>query len=393
MKKVFVILLCSILSINGYCQSDFEVAQSFMNNKGVKLSTKAETRSTADYSLFSSEDGVGYAVVQDGRVVAYSTKESSDKFTLMCSRTRSFELTPKYPIAPMVNCVYYSQGLSPFNDMTPILENAKGEMVHCPVGCGPIAVARIMFYYKNPKCEAIPSQYIGNGYPTLEALPETTFNWDLIRQDYHNGYTSEEGYEVAKLMKYVGYVFKAKYKPNSTGSWLELDRFQLLGFSDTYSTLNDYWNSKMGTWEWFNAFDEWKLSDKQLEDFLDGALEKGRPVLLAGYDWSTTSGHWYVIDGRDDTGMYHVQGSGYYIISQEMYMNMEVNHSLLGLLNKVWLVVPVMPKGYTSIEDTKIDKASDNGIVYNLQGQKVGHSIEGLPKGIYIKGGKKFLVR
>jgi hypothetical protein len=31
--------------------------------------------------------------------------------------------------------------------------------------------------------------------------------------------------------------------------------------------------------------------------------------------------------------------------------------------------------------------------VYNLQGQKVGDSLEGLPKGIYIKDGKKHVVR
>lgn len=397
-KKTITLLMVSVLSLHTMAQNvsnseAFDIAQSFMAKKGITLVKKNTTRLDESYVVFDGEDCIGYTVVMNGRVVAYSTKESSDEFTLMCSKTRSFELTPKYPIAPMVDCMNYSQGFSPFNDMTPILENTKGEMVHCPVGCGPIAVAKIMFYYKNPKCEAIPSQYIGNGYPTLEALPETTFNWDLIRQNYKNGYTSDEGYEVAKLMKYVGYVFQTRYLPYSAASWLKLDRFKLLGFSDdTYSTLNDHWNSLMGTWEWFNAFDEWKLSDKQLENVLDDALEKGRPVLMAGYDRDAVGGHWYVIDGRDDTGMYHVQGSGYYIISQEMYMNRETNRNLLGLLNKVWLVVPVMPKGYTSIEATKIDKTSDK-VVYNLQGQKVGDSIEGLSKGLYIKNGKKQVVK
>lgn len=394
MKKVFVILLCSILSINGYCQSDFEVAQSFMNEKGVKLSTKAETRSTADYSLFSSEDGIGYAVVMNGRVVAYSTKESSDKFELMCSKTRTFELTPKYPIEPMIDCEYYGQSMSPFWDMTPMAEDNNGEMIHCPVGCGPIAVVKIMYYYKNPRSEAIPACNLGSSYPYLEELPPTTFNWKLIRSSYLGGkYTKEQGEEVAKLAKYVGYAFQTMYSWNSSGSWLKREKFKLLGFSDeTYTSLDDRWDSLMGTWTWFNAFDEWKVSDEKLESEIDKALENGRPLLMAGYNREGAGGHWYVIDGRDNSGMYHIQGSGYYILSQEMYMSEAYNNHLLGLLNKVWLVVPVMPKGWTNINAVKEDKANDD-IVYSLSGRKVGNSLEGLPMGVYIKGGKKFIVK
>ena len=47
---------------------------------------------------------------------------------------------------------------------------------------------------------------------------------------------------------------------------------------------------------------------------------------------------------------------------------------------------------FTGINDAKGDKLND-GVVYNLQGQKVGNSLEGLPKGIYIKDGKKQMVK
>lgn len=396
MKKVLVTLLGIMLSAVGYCQSDFEVAQTFMNEKGVKLSTKAETRSPGTYSLFSGEDGIGYAAVMNGMVVAYSTKESSDKFELMCSeaRTKTFELTPKYPIKPMIDCQFYSQSVSPFNDMTPMVKNPNTDkMVHCPVGCGPLAVAKIMYYYRNYGCKAIPEQDLGSKYPSLEALPATTFDWDLIRVSYEDGYSEKEGYEMAKLMKYVGYAFETMYKYNASGSWLRIERFELLGFSDeTYTTLDDYWNSIIGTSKWFNSFDEWKISDKELEATLDGALEMGRPVLLAGYDRDGKKGHWYVIDGRDDTGMYHSQGNGYFILSQEMYMGNIYRDELLSLLNKVWLVVPVMPKGWVGINDAKVDKPSDD-TVYSLTGRKVGNSLDGLPKGVYIQNGRKRIVR
>lgn len=399
MKKSITLLTIVLFALHTTAQNvseseAFEIASKFMAKKGITLKEKPNTRSNTDYTLFSGEDGVGYAAVMNGRVVAYSTEESSDMFTLMCSKTRTYELTPKSPIYPMIGCEYYGQSMSPFWDMTPMAKDSNGEMVHCPVGCGPIAVVKIMFYYKNPGCEAIPAYNPGGGSPYLEALPPTTFNWKLIRSSYLGGrYTKEQGEEVAKLAKYVGYAFETDYRWNSSASWLKREKFKLLGFSDeTYTTLSDYWNSLMGTWTWFDAFDEWKLSDEKLEAEIDKALEMGRPVLMAGYNREATGGHWYVIDGRDDTGMYHIQGSGFYIVSQEMYMNEIYDNRLLSLLNKVWLVVPVMPKGWVGINDIKAEEVLD-GTVYDLQGQKVGDSLEGLPKGIYIKDGKKQVVK
>lgn len=31
--------------------------------------------------------------------------------------------------------------------------------------------------------------------------------------------------------------------------------------------------------------------------------------------------------------------------------------------------------------------------VYNMQGQRVGNSLEGLPRGVYVQNGKKYVVR
>lgn len=67
---------------------------------------------------------------------------------------------------------------------------------------------------------------------------------------------------------------------------------------------------------------------------------------------------------------------------------------LLMTVSYIWLVVPIMPKGWSSSIGDKIENFKNyNGIVYNLQGQRVGDSLEGLPKGIYIKDGKKQVVK
>ena len=46
----------------------------------------------------------------------------------------------------------------------------------------------------------------------------------------------------------------------------------------------------------------------------------------------------------------------------------------------------------TAINPIKVKKSFD-GAVYNLQGRKVGNTFEGLPKGVYIKDGKKQVVK
>ena len=45
----------------------------------------------------------------------------------------------------------------------------------------------------------------------------------------------------------------------------------------------------------------------------------------------------------------------------------------------------------TGIEDLVIDGVKANGRVYNLNGQYVGNSLNGLQPGLYIQNGKKFV--
>ena len=47
----------------------------------------------------------------------------------------------------------------------------------------------------------------------------------------------------------------------------------------------------------------------------------------------------------------------------------------------------------TGITDIVDDAANASGKVYNLQGVLVGNTTEGLPKGVYIKNGRKIIVK
>lgn len=368
-RKIVVTLLGIMLSAVAYCQSDFEIAQSFMSRKGITLNPKASTRGGDASSIFTGIDGKGFVIVKDGAVVGYSTTNTATE-CLVRANTRSYTLTPKTPIDPIV-VAEWGQSY-PFNWQTPIVENGR----NAPAGCGPVALGEIMYYYKNPGCEALPDYSVWEGYVSIEALPATTFNWDLILPKYKDvEYTEEQGQEVAKLMKYIGCATKCMYAFGYGGSYLNENDLPALGFStESYSVTT-------------------LMSDKELEALFDKELEKGRPLLLAGYNIPETSGHWYVVDGRDDTGRYHLNfsgggsGNGYYIISQDEYKENPNNRG--PMLGRIWVTVPIMPEGWTVTGINPMKCSTKTSGIYNLQGQLVDTP----SRGIYIKNGRKYIVR
>ena len=384
--KIYILFLLVANSLTAYCKSDFEIAREFMLKKGVMISEKAATRNYDDsYSAFRAIGDNGYVVVENGIVIAYSLEEPLENFSVRPSN-RQYSLTPKTPISPMIEAKF-NQNNEPYRDSLPLINPYYGTYILSPVGCGALAVAKIMYYYKNEGCEAIDEQDFGEQYPKLEALPETKFDWDNILPKYvEDEYTIEQRIEVAKLMKYVGYAVETEYSAFSSGSWVQPKSLLKLGFSDeTYSSVKSEF--KVGSHEWWEEYINYTMSDYELENFLDKELEQGRPVMLAGYNKSVTVGHWVVIDGRDDTGRYHIDDIGYLILSQEMFMSEEIlSGDILWCLNLIWCVVPIMPPtSPTDISPVKA-KSINNGI-YNLMGQ----NIKTPHKGIYIKNGKKYI--
>lgn len=180
------------------------------------------------------------------------------------------------------------------------------------VGCGPLAMAQIMYYWKYPEGSAAMSGY--SAYPgvgSIPALEATTFNYDMILDSYHiynpetggvslGEYTDEQAYEVAKLCRYCGQACKARYGNSGTtgtGSYTydQRDAFFFFGYNSGAQLIGkdpSYYCANFGT---KYSYDEWKA-------LICTELEASRPIPYHDlYD-----GHAWVLDGVDADGKFHM---------------------------------------------------------------------------------------
>ena len=133
----------------------------------------------------------------------------------------------------------------PMNRLCP--PNGSGKITS--VGCGPLAMAQIMYYWKYPNEVAAVPGYSISWSQYMSELPATTFDYSLMLDNYytHNpetgnptgyvAFTEEQANEVAKLCRYCGQACKARYgnaNETSTGSYTydQRDAFKTFGYND-----------------------------------------------------------------------------------------------------------------------------------------------------------------
>lgn len=362
-----------------YAQSDFDIAQEFMSKKGVKLvpNERSTTRGTdAPYSVFNGSNDKGFCIVVNGSVVGYDTENTINEDNMSCclnlllnsylntiklSKTRGGEeyipdwWTPRNvtPIKPLLT--------TQWNQSSPYLDIVKRYGV-----CVAIAYCQLLHYFK------VPQTFIDWTDRNGEIYPITTFNHNLMLDKYEEGkYTEEEAYEVANFINYYCHI-------------------DAVGLESCYGmNKNMFWTDDGK--RYFEA---------------DKCLEQGIPIWTGGS--FNNGGHAFIIDGRDSEGKYHVnfgwggKCDGYYVIPDcpehtGLYEGIENAYGYLDN-DVLWNFYTITPRLFSWDYTSDIAKPNDsvpsiNGNVYNLQGVKVGDSLEGLPKGVYIQGRKKYVIK
>lgn len=184
----------------------------------------------------------------------------------------------------------------PFNKFCPDLDAA---------GCGPVAIAEILSYYKSPPKGRGSVSYENPKNPgqlITADLDNMPFDWDNILNQYNaNEYTGLQADAVANLIYACGAAMRVAYGP-STSTQNKNQLVYCLQHNLCMSPDSRYLNR-----QYYSTSDWIEILNKQ--------LRLGYPVFYRGskiYDGSE-SGHMFVIDGMNEKGLYHANwGHGGY---------------------------------------------------------------------------------
>jgi len=360
MKKIILFLMVLFTTVC-YAQSDFDIAQEFMNKKGIKLvpNERSLTRGTdAPYSIFNGSEGKGFCIVVNGNVVGYDTnnivneddmpcclEELLDEYsrTNLSAKTRGLSEGETKAIEPIIKTQWNQ--CSPYNDSIAQKTNI----------CFFVAEAQILHYYK---VNYYYEQHFFYSNLPVDLYP-TTFDHDLIDREGEEGWAEE----TARFFKYVLHGDNVSYFSHN--------------FEDIFGIKKDEIN--------FSANDS-------RYDIYDELLENGTPIIIS------SPNHFFIVDGRSEDGRYHVNfGWGGYCDGYYMFPDTEADKQSINAAFEYnrdayyWVEYYTPLKESAAIIPTMYAQA--NNAVYNLQGIKVGNSLNGLPKGIYIQDGKKYVVK
>ena len=285
------------------------------------------------YYVFNIDGGGWVIIAGDDRaqeVLAYGNYGSVDvnnmpdnmkgyldmfKAQIECMQAYKGEVVPlKTPksnlvVEPLVK-TNWAQG-NPFNRQCP---QYGGE--YSSVGCGGLAMAQIVNYWKYPTdMPALESYPNTANYSYVPALPAATIDYSLIVDHYTDwndagqvvllNTTQEQKDEVAKLCRYCAQSCLMNFSPDGSGSNVlkQKNGFLAIGYhSDAKLVGLEAWPSR----ETWNTTD---YTDAEWIALINEQLAAGRPIPYSSEDF--TDGHAFVVDGIDANGMYHVNWGWY----------------------------------------------------------------------------------
>lgn len=221
----------------------------------------------------------------------------------------------------------------------------------CSVGCAGLAMAQILNYWEYPKeCSGL-SGYSPSWNLSVPSLPATTFDYDLILDQYTywndegklawlDGVTDDNKQEVAKLCRYASQSCLMNFSPDGSGSNVtkQYKGFLALGYDAGARLLGiEAWPTR----ETWNTED---YTDEEWMSMMNAELEAGHPLPYSSEGFS--DGHAFVVDGVDADGLYHVswgwygRGDGWF---QHGAFNVTVQGQYMEFNESLFMVVDLFP--------------------------------------------------
>ena len=283
-----------------------------------------------------SQSGGGFAVISNDDVPAvlayspdgdFSAQDGNPGFNWWLgaienslSRNSSPRLSTTRPdpsrfpasVAPLITTVWGQR--EPFKFMCPfdhyvadasLYGTYTPDMEHYVVGCGPVAMAQYMNYYKFPKhgvgSESIVVKYNQGNVTLTVDFAATTYDWDNMIDDYQGDYTDEQGEAVARLCYHCGVASQATYNSLEAGT---TDAKIVNAFINHFN-----YNSSA------HYVSRSNYDEPTWMEMVYNELSAGHPILYSAKDLNLElgiiAGHNFIIDGYDENGLVHVNWGWY----------------------------------------------------------------------------------
>ena len=205
---------------------------------------------------------------------------------------------------PLLTAIWDQE--APFNNQCHF--TYSGTSYSCYTGCPATSASMVLYYWKYPTepvgplasyAGTLELSYWNSVNFTYPALPQTTFDWDNMIDDYTGSYTTAQGNAVATLMRYVGQAEKMMYGTASAGgsgiyttdAQNIADMFIAFGYDEATTRLALKSNYTEASWA----------------QLLQEELAESRPVVFMAVDAGGGGGHAFNVDGyNSSTNKYHV---------------------------------------------------------------------------------------
>jgi len=302
----------------------------------LKLSHSEASRVSGNaYYVFNIEGGGWVIIAGDDRakqVLAYgdkgnidldkmpaSMKGQLDMYKMQIEQLQSYKgrlvanNAPKRieAVAPLTRATWGQN--EPMDRMCPMKGSSR-----TAVGCAPLAMAQIMYYWQYPAgSERIDGYYVSMDVGSLPALEATTFEYDKMLDTYTiydpetggvrlGTYTTEQAQAVATLCRYCGQACNSRYgnSGTSTGtySYDQLAAFKFFGFNPDAKLIGidpSYYCDNFGH----------KYTNEEWLELICTELKAGCPIAYHNVDF--IDGHAWVLDGIDADGLLHMNWGFY----------------------------------------------------------------------------------
>lgn len=226
-------------------------------------------------------------------------------------------------VEPLLGEIAWDQE-SPYNLYCPYItyyDEYEEEEVsgRAPTGCVATALAQVMYFWKYPNASTGSISYTtATAKQTVSADLNTSYDWSVMTPtcDKYSEDTTKSA--IAKLMFNIGAALQSDYTPSGTGAY----------DVDVVPVITKYFGYDKGAR--YVPRDYTPASD--YESMLISEIEAGRPVPYGGVT-RRQEGHFFVLDGMDADGLYHVNwgwggmNNGYFLISSLQPMQQGVGGS------------------------------------------------------------------